>query len=130
MFAPGIFISLSLIHICLTINSSNMGDAVLTPKGDKLYYCAAFESGYDLWERNFKENSTKILIKGVGGGRMFADKKGEKDVYKRQTVNGSWCNISLSADGTTRISVSYTHLDVYKRQIFYRFQWLSINRNP
>ena len=63
--------------IRLTINSSNMGDAVLTPKGDKLYYCAAFESGYDLWERNFKENSTKILIKGVGGGRMFADKKGE-----------------------------------------------------
>ena len=63
--------------IRLTINSSNMGDAILTPKGDKLYYCAAFESGYDLWERNFKENSTKILIKGVGGGRMFADKKGE-----------------------------------------------------
>lgn len=63
--------------IRLTINSSRMGDAVLTPKGDKLYYCAVFESGYDLWERNFKENTTKLLIKGVGGGRMFADKKGE-----------------------------------------------------
>lgn len=63
--------------IRLTINSSHMGDAVLTPKGDKLYYCAAFEKGYDLWERNFKENTTKLLIKGVGGGRMFADKKGE-----------------------------------------------------
>ena len=63
--------------IRLTINSSNMGDAVLTPKGDKLYYCAAFESGYDLWERNFKENTTKLLIKGVGGGTMFTDKKGE-----------------------------------------------------
>lgn len=63
--------------IRLTINSSNLGDAVLTPKGDKLYYCAAFEKGYDLWERNFKENSTKLLIKGVGGGSMFADKKGE-----------------------------------------------------
>lgn len=31
----------------LTVNSSFMGDAVLTPKGDKLYYLAAFESGYD-----------------------------------------------------------------------------------
>lgn len=61
----------------LTVNSSFLGDAVLTPKGDKLYYCAAFESGYDLWEQNFKEKSTKILIKGVGGGNMFTDKKGE-----------------------------------------------------
>lgn len=63
--------------IRLTINSSNLGDAVLTPKGDKLYYCASFEKGYDLWERNFKENTTKLLIKEVGGGRMFTDKKGE-----------------------------------------------------
>ena len=62
--------------IRLTIHSSALGDAVLTPKGDKLYYCAAFESGYDLWERNFKENTTKLLIKGVGG-EMFLDKAGE-----------------------------------------------------
>lgn len=61
----------------LTVNSSFLGDAVLTQKGDKLYYCAAFENGYDLWEHNFKENTTKLLIKGVGGGTMFPDKKGE-----------------------------------------------------
>lgn len=62
----------------LTINSSFLGDAVLTPKGDKLYYCAAFEKGYDLWERDFKENTTKLLLKGVGGGDLLTDKKGEK----------------------------------------------------
>lgn len=62
--------------IRLTINSSSLGDAVLTPKGDKLYYCAAFEKGYDLWERDFKENTTKLLIKDVGGEMLF-DKKGE-----------------------------------------------------
>lgn len=61
----------------LTVNSSMLGDAILTKKGDKLYYCAAFEDGYDLWEHNFKENTTKLLIKGVGGGSMFTDKKGE-----------------------------------------------------
>ena len=49
----------------LTVNSSFLGDAVLTQKGDKL------------WEHNFKENTTKLLIKGVGGGTMFPDKKGE-----------------------------------------------------
>lgn len=61
----------------LTIHSSSLGDAVLTPKGDKLYYCAAFEKGYDLWERDFKENTTKLLLKDVGGGDLLTDKKGE-----------------------------------------------------
>ena len=61
----------------LTVNSSFLGDAVLTQKGDKLYDCAAFENGYDLWENNFEENTTKLLIKGVGGGTMLPDKEGE-----------------------------------------------------
>ena len=63
--------------IRLTVNSSRLGDAVLTPKGDKLYYQAAFESGYDLWEHDLKENKTKIVMKKVGGGALLPDKKGE-----------------------------------------------------
>lgn len=63
--------------IRLTVNSSFLGDAILTPKGDKLYYCATFEDGYDLWEQNFREKSTKLLIKGIGRGSMLTDKKGE-----------------------------------------------------
>lgn len=63
--------------IRLTVNSSRLGDAVLTPKGDKLYYQAAFESGYDLWEHDLKENKTKIVLKGVGGGSLLPDKEGE-----------------------------------------------------
>lgn len=61
----------------LTANSSHMGDAVLSPKGDKLYYQAAFESGYDLWEHDLKEHSTKLLLKGVGGGALIPDQKCE-----------------------------------------------------
>lgn len=63
--------------IRLTVNSSRLGDAVLTPKGDKLYYQAAFESGFDLWEHNLKENKTKIVMKKVGRGALLPDKKGE-----------------------------------------------------
>ncbi|MDO4181093.1 MAG: S41 family peptidase, partial [Bacteroidales bacterium] len=63
--------------IRLTVNSSRLGDAVLTPKGDKLYYQAAFESGYDLWEHDLKENKTKIVLKSVGGGSLLPDKEGE-----------------------------------------------------
>ena len=35
--------------IRLTRHSSRLGDAVLTKKGDKLYYQATFEGGFDLW---------------------------------------------------------------------------------
>ena len=61
----------------LTANSSHMGDALLSKKGDKLYYCASFEKGYDLWEHDLKEHSTKLLLKNVGGGTLLADKKME-----------------------------------------------------
>lgn len=80
--------------IRLTVNSSRLGDAVLTPKGDKLYYQAAFESGYDLWEQDLKENKTKIVLKGVGGGALLPDKEGENlflcsgGGIKKVTVSG------------------------------------------
>lgn len=61
----------------LTVNSSRLSDAVLTPKGDVLYYLAAFEGDYDLWEHKLKENSTKILLKGIGGGALIPDKEGK-----------------------------------------------------
>ena len=62
----------------LTTHSSHMGDAVLSKKGDKLYYCAAFEKGYDLWVHDLKEQNTKLLIKDVGAGTLMTDKEGEQ----------------------------------------------------
>lgn len=61
----------------LTVNSSRLGDAVLTKKGDVLYYLTSFEKGYDLWEHKLKENSTKLLQKDVGYGDLLPDKEGK-----------------------------------------------------
>ena len=61
----------------LTVNSSHMADALLTPKGDALYYLAAFEGGYDLWKHDLKENTTSIFLKGVGAGALQPDKEGK-----------------------------------------------------
>ncbi len=58
----------------LTANSSHLGDAILSPGGDTLYYQAMFEDGYDLWCNNLRERKTELVIKGVGGGNMQADK--------------------------------------------------------
>lgn len=85
--------------IRLTVNSSNLGDAILTPKGDKLYYTARFEGTPDLWMHDLKEGSTSIVLKGVGRGELLTDKdfknvflaseKGIKkiDVEKKSTKN-------------------------------------------
>lgn len=61
----------------LTVNSSHLGDAILSPKGDKLYYQAAFEGGFDLWKHDLKENRTNIVLKDVGRGSLTTDAKGE-----------------------------------------------------
>lgn len=80
--------------IRLTANSSNLGDGVLSPKGDKLYYLASFEGDMDLWVHDFKENSTKILIKGLGYASLELDKDGKniyvsgRDGFKKIAIDG------------------------------------------
>lgn len=61
----------------LTVNSSRLGDAVLSNGGDTLYYQAAFEGGMDLWKHDLRENKTEIVLKDVGYGPMTADKDGK-----------------------------------------------------
>jgi Tol biopolymer transport system component/C-terminal processing protease CtpA/Prc len=72
-------LTLDLAHcrdrvVRLTVNSSHMGDAILSPGGDTLYYQARFEGGYDLWKHDLVENKTEIVMKSVGAGGMEADK--------------------------------------------------------
>lgn len=62
----------------LTINSSALADAILTPDGEKLYYLSRFEKGYDLWVNDLVKKETKLLLKlDGGGGAMQMDEKGE-----------------------------------------------------
>ena len=61
----------------LTVNSSRLGDFVLSNGGDTLYYQAAFEGGMDLWKHDLRENKTEIVLKDVGRGAMEADKDGK-----------------------------------------------------
>ena len=58
----------------LTVNSSHLGDYLLSPKGDTLYYQASFEGEADLWKHDLLEDKTELVLKGVGRGRMQTDK--------------------------------------------------------
>jgi tricorn protease len=47
----------------LTIHSSNLSEAVVTPDGEKLFYFCSFEDGIDLWQTKFRESETKLFLK-------------------------------------------------------------------
>lgn len=61
----------------LTPNSSDLGSAILSKDGEKLYYLAAFEGGYDLWKIDLRKRDVKLLHKNVGRGSMEMDKEGK-----------------------------------------------------
>ena len=59
----------------LTIHSSNLGDAVLSKDGEKLYYLTSFEKGINLWSTNLRTKETKQEISlGASSARLMWDK--------------------------------------------------------
>ena len=65
--------------IRLTPMSSRLSGVSLSKDGDKLFFLSAFEKGYDLWELDVREKSTKILKKlGMGSAEIKLNKKGDK----------------------------------------------------
>ena len=62
----------------LTPMSSRLSGAVLSKDGDKLYFLSAFEKGFDLWELDVRDKSTKVLKKlDAGGAQLVLNKKGD-----------------------------------------------------
>ena len=51
----------------LTINSGNISDYLLNADGDKLFFLARMEKGYDLWMTNPRTKETKLVAKMDGG---------------------------------------------------------------
>ncbi|MGV9011554.1 MAG: S41 family peptidase, partial [Flavobacteriales bacterium] len=63
----------------LTGNSADLADAILSKDGEKLYYLAAFEKGFDLWETDVRSKETKLLAKmgAENPGSLEMDKDGK-----------------------------------------------------
>ena len=63
----------------LTGNSADLADAILSKDGEKLYYLAAFEKGFDLWETDVRSKETKLLAKmgAENPGALELDKEGK-----------------------------------------------------
>ena len=51
----------------LTINSGNISGYLLSSDGEKLFFTARMEKGYDLWQTNPRTKETKLVAKLDGG---------------------------------------------------------------
>ena len=63
----------------MTLHSSRISDARITPDGEKILYLARFEKGFDLWVYEPRKKEVKLLAKlnAERGGDLYLDKKGE-----------------------------------------------------
>jgi Tol biopolymer transport system component/C-terminal processing protease CtpA/Prc len=58
----------------LTVHSSNLSDAALSKDGEKLFYLARFENGFDLWQTETRTRETKMIgkLNARGAGMMMS----------------------------------------------------------
>ncbi len=62
----------------LTISSADIADMTLSKDGDKLFYLAKFEKGYDLWVTELRTKDTKLFAKlGAKNASMELSKDGK-----------------------------------------------------
>ena len=112
----------------LTPMSSRLSGAVLSKDGDKLYFLSAFEKGYDLWELDVREKSTKILKKLDGGGAdLVLNKKGD-NIYVLS--GGNLQKIDAKGGKSTSIKYDATmELDhAAEREYMYNHVFLQENK--
>lgn len=102
----------------LTVHASDLAGFEMSPDGDKLFYLARFEKGYDLWVRDFREESTKILTKlnASSAGMLLADDGkaifvlADGKISKIDPASGEQKNVSFAAEMTVDRDAERRHL--------------------
>lgn len=112
--------------IRMTVASAKLGSSFLNKEGDKLYYFAAFEKGYDLWERDFKENTTKLIAKlGTGGTALCSD----KDKKKLFMLSNGQISLVETEKGSTKpvpISAEFNYRPAMEREYIFNHVWQQV----
>ncbi|KPM33144.1 Putative peptidase/protease family protein [Croceitalea dokdonensis DOKDO 023] len=111
----------------LTIHSSNLGDAVLSKDGEKLYYLARFEKNMNLWETELRTKKTKMLISlGARSGSLQWDKD-QEDLFLLSDGSISKVDLAKAAKEPVKMK-SEMQLDTdAERQHMFEHIWLRTN---
>lgn len=109
----------------LTVNSCRLGDAVLSNDGKALFYQAAFEGGYDLWKHDLQDKSTKIVLKGVGGGGMLADKD-FKNLYLCSGGGIKKIDIGSNSSKNVDFEARFNYKPYQEREYMFNHVWQQV----
>ncbi|WP_430927471.1 S41 family peptidase [Polaribacter marinivivus] len=111
----------------LTIHSSSLGDAVLSKKGDYLYYLSSFEGRSNLWSTNLRTRETKMLMKlNVGGGSLEWDKE-MKNLYLLSGGRISKLNPGAKKRESVNIKGEILFDEVAEREAMFNHVWIRTN---
>lgn len=111
----------------LTIHSSSLGDAVLSKKGDYLYYLSSFEGRSNLWSTNLRTRETKMLMKlNVGGGSLEWDKE-MKNLYLLSGGRISKLNPEAKKREAVNIKGEILFDEVAEREAMFNHVWIRTN---
>jgi tricorn protease len=116
----------------LTIHSADIADMALAKDGDKLFYLARFEKGYDLWVNELRTRETKLLSK-LGAERagleMSADGKSlfllaDGRISKLDPESGKMepvaVNGEMELDAASERAYMFDHMWRQMKQKFYK----------
>ena len=109
----------------LTVNSSRLGDAVLSNGGDTLYYQAAFEGDMDLWMHDLRENKTEIVMKGVGHGPMKGD-KGMKNLFVLTSKGIKKIDLAKGKPEAVNFEAPFNYRPYQEREYIFNHIWQQV----
>lgn len=108
----------------VTSNSSSLADVVLSKDGNKLYYLCSIDGAPDLWERDFKEGTNKILVKGAGWGGLEFDKDG-KNLF--MLSGGGFKKIDMSGKVTPIVfNAQFDYKAAQERAYIFNHAWQQV----
>ena len=102
----------------LTSNSTLLNGAQLSKDGEKLYYLASYEKGYDLWVTTLRTHETKQLAKlDATGGRITMTKDGKflfvlagGAIYKVATEDGKTSPVKINTEMELNATAERTYI--------------------
>jgi len=102
----------------LTSTSTILAGAKLSKDGEKLYYLASYEKGFDLWVNTLRTHETKQLAKlDATGGRIEMTRDGKflfvlagGSIYKVNTEDGKVSPVKINAEMELNASAERTYI--------------------
>jgi Tol biopolymer transport system component len=88
----------------LTINSGNISSYLLSNDGEKLYFTARMEKGYDLWMTNPRTKETKLVAKLDGGPAGLDISKDGKSLFV--VSDGKIMKVDAESGKTSPVTVN------------------------